>query len=116
MRTFEGLRRAVGRRRSKHVQKIMLPPSDVVSPDLSVRSFLAQRSPHALQRVFGPSGPCLCQFMRHYTALVYLRLTLRHSGESVRPQVWQTCCSGPFTTRLAWIVCGEHRRMTGRCN
>ena len=61
----------------------------------SLRTVLAQRSPQALHSVLGPCGPCgMIQNLLAIDHIVTKGFTLRHSGESVRPQVTQTCCSG----------------------
>ena len=61
----------------------------------SLRTVLAQRSPQALHSVLGPCGPCnMIQNLLAIKHVMKTDRTLRHSGESVRPQVTQTCCSG----------------------
>lgn len=79
-------------------------PSPVASVSSSVlRCCFAHRSPQALQRVFGPCGPCQITDIRINRPQRRRQRTFRHSGESVRPHITHTCCSSACIF-LSWII------------
>mgnify|MGYP001603747557 CR=1 FL=1 len=62
-----------------------------MSVELIVIETERRNGPQALQRLFGPSGPCGgCASASGKTCHQQRRRTLRHSGESTVPQSRQT--------------------------